>query len=78
MPVAAERKGGGVSGFLPARNTSMLEPHWETLKTFVRSLMIGADWHGLHVIVISDSPILADATTVLAGTWGLPPAQVHA
>lgn len=56
----------------------MLEPHWETLKTFVRSLMIGADWHGLHVIVISDSPILADATTVLAGTWGLPPAQVHA
>ena len=52
--------------------------HWQQQMTFMRSLMLGEAWAGLHVVLVSDSDDLEQTHRHLQRTWGLPEANLHA
>ena len=52
--------------------------HWQQQMTFMRSLMLGEAWAGLHVVLVSDSDDLEQTHRHMQRTWGLPEANLHA
>ena len=55
-------------------------PHWAAQARFARSLMMGTDWAGLHLVLVTDAleRELDRTRRIISASWGLPSDNFHA
>jgi len=52
--------------------------HWMAQRSFVKSLMLGTHWNGLHAILTTDSSQMNETLSLIKSTWDLPSSNLHA
>lgn len=74
-----DERGAPAGGYSAEFTDTQARRHWHTQLSFVRSLMLGSSWEGLHAILVSSaSPQLERMRSIIGSTWPLASSHLHA